>query len=345
MAVITTWEEKVKFNISSIDTNTSFEAIKKEYKIYGPVKKAFKGTMSDTPSIRYEEIDNIEDIEFEDKSDFSAKEVILPITQVLYHFSEDEYTEPKQNEDKVLMFVRACDIHAVKSLDLIYMNNGPKDKYYQQARERITFALIGCEKSFRNCFCVTMGSNKSDNYAIGLKPVGDSVYVDVNDDSFLKFFGENQTIVDFEMDFVTENSNKVTLPVNLDSQVVAKHDMWREYDSRCVACGKCNFVCPTCSCFAMQDVYYQENENIGERRRVWASCHVEGFTGMAGGHSFRVKNGDKMRFKTMHKVHDFKKRFGEHMCIGCGRCDDACPSFISYSNAINKLSALEKECT
>ena len=46
-----------------------------------------------------------------------------------------------------------------------------------------------------------------------------------------------------------------------------------------------------------------------------------------------------MRFKVMHKISDFKKRFGYNMCTGCGRCDDACPEYISFSNCINKLSA------
>ncbi|MBO6282695.1 MAG: 4Fe-4S dicluster domain-containing protein, partial [Pseudobutyrivibrio sp.] len=50
---------------------------------------------------------------------------------------------------------------------------------------------------------------------------------------------------------------------------------------------------------------------------------------------------DRMRFKVMHKIHDFEKRFGYHMCVGCGRCDDVCPEYISYSNLVNRLG---KEC-
>lgn len=53
--------------------------------------------------------------------------------------------------------------------------------------------------------------------------------------------------------------------------------------------------------------FYKENENVGERRRVWASCQVDGYTDIAGGNSFRKKQGERMRFKTMHKIHDFKK--------------------------------------
>ena len=93
----------------------------------------------------------------------------------------------------------------------------------------------------------------------------------------------------------------------------------------------------------MQDTKLSDDNKIGERRRVWTGCHVDGFTDMAGGHSFRDKNGERMRFKTMHKINDFYKRFDEHMCVGCGRCDDVCPEYISFSKCINKLNELVGE--
>ncbi|MDU1255339.1 MAG: 4Fe-4S dicluster domain-containing protein, partial [Peptostreptococcaceae bacterium] len=106
---------------------------------------------------------------------------------------------------------------------------------------------------------------------------------------------------------------------------------------------RCNFVCPTCTCFTMQDIFYKENKNVGERRRVWASCQVDGFTDIAGGHSFRNSKGDRLRFKAMHKVYDFNKRFGYQMCVGCGRCDDNCPQYISFSTTIDKINDFLKE--
>ena len=119
--------------------------------------------------------------------------------------------------------------------------------------------------------------------------------------------------------------------------------MWEEYNSRCISCGRCNFVCPTCTCFTMQDIFYKENQNVGERRRVWASCQVDGFTDIAGGHSFRNSKGDRLRFKAMHKIYDFNKRFGYQMCVGCGRCDDNCPQYISFSTTIDKINEFCKE--
>ena len=92
-----------------------------------------------------------------------------------------------------------------------------------------------------------------------------------------------------------------------------------------------------------QDIFYKENKNVGERRRVWASCQVDGFTDIAGGHSFRNSKGDRLRFKAMHKVYDFNKRFGYQMCVGCGRCDDNCPQYISFSTTIDKINDFLKE--
>ena len=59
---------------------------------------------------------------------------------------------------------------------------------------------------------------------------------------------------------------------------------------------------------------------------------------MAGGQYIRKKQGERMRYKVMHKIHDFNKRFGYQMCVGCGRCDDACPQYISLSECIEKVA-------
>lgn len=334
----------MKLQMSQDALNKAFESLKDSYRFMAPVRQPLRGTMSDTDAVRYEEITRFDQIEFDTKAQFSAKEIFQPITQVLFYFTEEEYKVPAAEDKKILVFLRACDIHAVDRVDTIYLENGPVDPYYKQIRDRVEFALIGCESSFRNCFCVSMGANKTDNYALGIKPEGDGVCLDVKSDSLkVAFKTQNHEVADFEMDFVTENNIVVETPENLDGQALADHDLFREYDSRCVACGKCNFVCPTCTCFAMQDIFYKDNANTGERRRVWSSCHVDGYTDMAGGHGFRKKYGDRMRFKTLHKVHDYNKRFGEHMCIGCGRCDDACPSYISFSNCVNKVTNVAKE--
>ena len=82
---------------------------------------------------------------------------------------------------------------------------------------------------------------------------------------------------------------------------------------------------------------------VGERRRVGASCMVDGYTNVAGGGQYRRSKGERMRFKVLHKIYDFKKRFGYQMCVGCGRCDMICPEYISFSACINKVNQAVQE--
>ena len=331
----------MKIKLDKQAFNQGLERLKLEYKILAPVTTPFKGTYSDTDLTKYEEIENIEDIEFNKKSNFSAKETILPINQVLFYFTEKEFKTSDENEKKLLVFLRACDLNGIKRLDQIYLGNGvEKDFFYKRLRDKVKFVLIGCRESYRNCFCVSMNSNKAEDYSIGLNIRENEVYLDIKDEELNVFNGQSY---EFEVDFVKENNISVEIPENIDAVSLSKHEMWNEYDARCIACGRCNFVCPTCACFTMQDIFYKENENVGERRRVWASCQVDGYTDMAGGHSFRKKQGERMRFKVMHKIHDFNKRFGYDMCVGCGRCDDACPQYISFSECIDKVKKVVNE--
>ena len=326
----------MKIKLDKQAFNQGLERLKLEYKILAPVTTPFKGAYSDTDLTKYEEIENIEDIEFNKKSNFSAKETILPINQVLFYFTEKEFKTSDENEKKLLVFLRACDLNGIKRLDQIYLGNGvEKDFFYKRLRDKVKFVLIGCRESYRNCFCVSMNSNKAEDYSIGLNIRENEVYLDIKDEELNVFNGQSY---EFEVDFVKENNISVEIPENIDAVSLSKHEMWNEYDARCIACGRCNFVCPTCACFTMQDIFYKENENVGERRRVWALCQVDGYTDMAGGHSFRKKQGERMRFKVMHKIHDFNKRFGYQMCVGCGRCDDACPQYISFSECIDKVN-------
>ncbi|CUU46028.1 anaerobic sulfite reductase subunit AsrA [Clostridium beijerinckii] len=329
------------YKLSKNDINKVFEDLSKEYVVYAPKLFEGEGTFSDTDRVRYGEIKTIDDIVFNQKAQYSYKEVLLPISQTLFYFTEDSIKEADAPKKGAIIFLRSCDLHAVKRMDDIYLRNGQEDYYYKRIRENAKFILMGCENSFENCFCVSMETNKNDEYNAYLKVDGDNVYVDVKDEVLENLFKADETL-DVKPDFVTENNVKVSIPDNLSLDVM-KSDMWKEYSARCIACGRCNFVCPTCTCFTMQDVFYTDNGKTGERRRVWASCHVDGYTDMAGGHSFRLDKGQRMRFKVLHKVYDYKKKWGYHMCVGCGRCDDICPEYISFSNCVNKLKEGMKE--
>ncbi len=306
-----------------------------DYRFFGPVRHEKRGRYSDTDLVYYEVVEDFSKLDFSVKSNFSAKEIATPMNQTLFHFRDGEIIEAGYDNRPVIVFLRSCDLHAFKRLDEIYLNNKYMDVYYKRLRDLLSFAVIGCKTGFDSCFCTAFGTNTTDQYQIGINLNGDTVNVDVKDERF-DVFGANDS--EFILDHVTENQNEVKLPKLVNLSDVIDSDIWDEYNTRCIGCGSCNFVCPTCSCFTTQDISYDEANTTGERKRVMASCMVDGFSTMAGGHNFREKNGERMRFKLMHKVNDFNKRFGYDMCVGCGRCDDVCPELISFSAQINKLS-------
>lgn len=324
--------------------NTILNELSNEYTIFAP--KEFKqiGTYSEKDIIRYGEVTDAYSIIFDKKSDYSPKEIYFPITQTLIHFINNREVLPELDNKKFIIFMRPCDINSLNVFESIFLNNGSNnDSYYEELKDKVKIFMIECKDSFDSCFCVSMNMNKSDNYDIAMRFTQNEILCHIKSDEFLELFTSKGSKADFIPEYVEKDSVFVETPdINKISLKMFDDSLWNEYTSRCIGCGRCNFVCPTCTCWSMQDVKYEGHTNIGERRRVWASCHVDGYTDMAGGHSFRRSNGERMRFKVFHKIYDFKKRFGYNMCTGCGRCDDICPEYISYSNSINKVTKLTK---
>ena len=330
-------------------TNKGFadviSALAKEYRIYAPVRKIGEGRFTDVDVIRYDFVTDADEIELEQKSEYAFKEILTPLSETLFFFTEDEEKPAKMDPREVIVFMRSCDMHAVRRLDQIYLANGPeKDWFYNRIREKVKFVLIGCGSTCADGFCVDMKSNRTeDGYLFSVDRIDGLYYSDVKEDALAELFAANaQTEEAVEPRYVTENDVHVEIPADIPLSIY-KSPVWDEYSIRCINCGRCNFVCPTCTCYTMQDVYYTDNAKVGERRRVSASCMVDGYTNVAGGGQYRRTNGERMRFKVLHKISDFNKRFGYQMCVGCGRCDFVCPEYISFSTCINKVNQAVKE--
>lgn len=338
--------------------NKWIETLWQEGEVFGPTLLEQKGAFSNTNLTTYGPVKSMEDLVVDKKTYLSPKQYVFPIRETLFHFEEEAFKVPELESQPIYVFLRACDINGINRLDTMFLNNGNlADPYFARRRERMVFIMMDCkDKGFDSCFCVSMQSNTTNAWHFSFVIEGDTVSVVENQahidnstqpigiafaSNALKEISQKRDLREAPS-FVTENNTVVNVPLlgSID-KTMFEHEMWQEYTIRCIACGRCNTSCVTCSCFTMQDVKF--GEVFGERRRRWASCHVKEYTDMAGGHSFRKKNGERMRFKTLHKIDDFNKRFGKNMCVGCGRCDDVCPEYISFSKAINKLSQIIEE--
>ena len=321
--------------LSKENFDKGLEKIQETYKIYAPVKLQYHSTFSITEANRYHEVSIYDEILIDEKSHFSPKELLSPITEKLICFKNNEVCKVFHENEKQLIFLRSCDLHGIEFLDKVLLKEGGEDETYKRKRENTKFVLIACEESFENCFCVSAGTNRSDSYSIGMWEKGADIYLDIKDDEFVSFF--QGKLMDFEMPYVKENLIDVTIPEKLteDSKSL---EHWRVYDEKCGACGRCNYVCITCGCHVFIDKFYDEHGIEGERKRMWTSCMSQGFSECAEEQDYKALNGDRLKRKVYHKMGEEGIVNCQSICVGCGRCDDVCPRRISFSECITKLA-------
>ncbi len=327
------------FKLSKIEVDKLFSELKKEYMIFAP--KVFKGEgrYSDLDSIRYGEINSFDEIEFERKSQYSAKEVLLPIN----HITEVKYDNQSMKIDydnkKRLIILRSCDIHAIKRIDNKFLN----DDYYRSRRENVKFMVMECPKAFDTCFCITMGTNETDDYSLGIRVSKDGVLIKNKDEAFDKYFDDNSTKCEFDIRFAKENETKVNIPdmKEWDRQTLLKArslELWNEYKGRCIGCGSCNMSCPTCTCLTTNEI---KNENTGvvEIRRIWSGCQLVKSPAFKDGKTLSDIVPSRIRQRVFDKFYMPKLETSkEQICVGCGRCTDNCPRLINFSTTVNKFS-------
>ena len=112
---------------------------------------------------------------------------------------------------------------------------------------------------------------------------------------------------------------------------------WTGIGDRCIACTGCNLVCPTCTCFGVQDWRYGGKM---ERSRMWDSCQLDGFMREASGHNPLGTEALRTRRRIHHKLAADPERWGEISCFVCGRCDAVCPTGIGIFAVARELLRL-----
>lgn len=124
---------------------------------------------------------------------------------------------------------------------------------------------------------------------------------------------------------VTEERIVLEQAAKIVQQDLIPDEFWQEIGDRCILCSGCNLVCPTCTCFCVQD---RTNLSGTERSRVWDSCQFDGFMREASGHNPLGTEALRTRRRLHHKLAADVKRWGESSCFLCGRCDRVCPTGI-----------------
>ena len=275
----------------------------------------------------------------------SIKEFFFPKHETLFTFVRQGQDvvltdAPDFEVDQIVVGARPCDAAARPVLDPLF-GWDYQDRFFQQRRAKTTVVSFACVKSDAHCFCTAVGGSPENTSG------SDALLFDLGDGSFevrvLTDKGEalfegkttdsdktgqscDAPTVDFEVDKIAD-----WIRANFASP------LWEKISLRCVGCGACAFVCPTCHCFDMVD---EGSYNKGKKVKNWDSCQEAMFTLHASGHNPRGTQGKRQRQRLSHKFVTYPDKFKFYLCTGCGSCSRSCGQMFGVRPT---LEALDKE--
>ena len=274
------------------------------------------------------------------------KDLLFPQTQKMYHYDVDangsyHIYEYDESCEQVVFGIRPCDMRSIVCLDEVFLTKGFVDEFYANAREKLLCVSIGCAQAAETCFCASMGIDPqlAPNADIMLQDCGDTFNVIAQTEkgeaevarweSYLEQ-GEAQPVA-------CDQSLKVSMDGVVDKlEGMYDHPIWENLSIKCLNCGTCTYVCPTCHCF---DISQENRRKDGVRFRCWDSCMFSEYTAMAGGHNPRPEKLERVRNRFMHKLNFFERRYGMSLCVGCGRCVEKCPVALDITRLIDEIGA------
>ena len=268
-----------------------------------------------------------------------------------YCVVETAPTAPRQ----AFLGVRACELHAILTQDRIFMPaGGHADPTYRARREGAFIVAVNCSQAGSTCFCTSMhtGPEVPPGYDLALTelvelkrhyfvvmvgtPEGDEVLRQVpHRPARPEECQASASTVARTARRMGRRMSTAGLRDTLLRQY--EHPQWDDVARRCLACGNCTLVCPTCFCSTVEDTT-DLTGTIAERRRKWDSCFTAGFSFIHGG-SIRASVRARYRQWLTHKLATWQDQFGTAGCVGCGRCITWCPVGIDLTEEVRVIRA------
>jgi ferredoxin len=262
--------------------------------------------------------------------------------------------EPPPDRPLALVGVRACELQGIAIQDRVFLEGRYVDRDYAARRQDAFVVAVNCFEPGGTCFCVSMdtGPKAKSGYDLALTEILDGEHrflVDAATERGAEVLGDlphrdaTETDVDAAERAVSGAAERMgrTLDTTDIRDLLAanlEHERWDDVASRCLTCGNCTLVCPTCFCSSVEDV----NDLTGdaaERVRSWDSCFSLEHSYIHGG-NIRGSTRSRYRQWLTHKFGTWHDQFGESGCVGCGRCITWCPVAIDVTE---ELAAIRGE--
>jgi sulfhydrogenase subunit beta (sulfur reductase) len=279
----------------------------------------------------------------------SPKGMFFPQTEKMYGFKTVKNTTeivplPVEQGKRLLFGVRSCDLKSLDCLDQVFLTKGYIDDFYKHKRERTVIIALGCNEPGETCFCASLGLDpqKAVGADVQAYDLGEVIGFEAVTEAGQKVLGllknhlsEQQVTLPPVGEFYLK-PEVAGVPEKL--QGMFESPLWEEIARKCLNCGACTYVCPTCHCFDISQDVRGEN---GTKYRCWDSCMFGEYTQMAGGHNPRPTKKERVRNRFMHKLNYFPERYNMLLCTGCGRCLDVCPVKMDITSIIQQIKEAE----
>jgi sulfhydrogenase subunit beta (sulfur reductase) len=280
------------------------------------------------------------------------KGVVYPQSETLFSFRFNKDPEDPRRTlvdlddridapEQIIFGARPCDARGIAIIDRAFSQDTP-DPYYLARRAKTTIVTVTCPEPSTGCFCTWVGCGPAET-------IDSDVMMTELEDGYLMeaLTGKGEALLESPIleegtpyeararevqktvheRMVSEAGGPETTPVDLET--FHSQAFWEKAADRCIGCGACTFLCPTCYCFNITD---EQVVDKGERIRSWDACMFHHFTLEASGHNPRTQKALRLRNRIGHKfVYYGEKYDGITACSGCGRCIRACPVSIEIS--------------
>ena len=282
------------------------------------------------------------------------KKFFMPQRETLLEFKISKGADAEavvESEPMTIFGAHTCDLAGIQCLNMVFSER-PRDYNYLLRKNKITLIGLECNEycdQYASCHLVN-ASFPSGGYDLFFTDLGDYFIVHVNTQTGDELvdaagsFRKAEALHINELKSLREDkrrifSNEVPIerrhiPDLFDRSFRAS--VWKDLNERCLACGNCTNVCPTCYCFDIRDEVDLSLKN-GLRYRVWDSCQLEPFARVAGGINFRKERAARQRHRYYRKFRYPIDRFSRFFCTGCGRCTRTCMAEISLKETLNEL--------
>ena len=265
--------------------------------------------------------------------------------------------EPTDDTPLAFVGVRACELHAIDIQDRVFLGGSYADRDYAARRDGAFIVAVNCFEPGGTCFCVSMGTGPraESGYDLALTEILDGEHrflVEPGSDRGAEVLGELPRRPAAGEDVRAASAAVEGAALRMGRQLDAtdlrgllernlEHPRWDDVAERCLTCGNCTMVCPTCFCTSVSDTTDLAGEEA-EHVRTWETCFSVDHSYIHGG-SIRPSGRSRYRQWLTHKFGTWHDQFGTSGCVGCGRCITWCPVAIDVTEELGAIRATEED--